>query len=186
MGLASVRSHDNVWLMTDHAASRPVLPDPSTAPELFDGLLTRRVMAYVIDVVLISMLVVAITIVGAILGFFTFGLAWISLVFAVPLAVIAYYSVTLGSHRRATVGMQMMDIVLTPTRGQPLDGWMAMLHALVFWITIWICWPVTLLFALFTPRRQMIHDLIMGTLMVRSSPMMRHWQRVNMADQYNV
>jgi hypothetical protein len=32
----------------------------------------------------------------------------------------------------------------------------------------------------------MIHDLIMGTLMVRRSPMMRHWQRVNMADQYNV
>jgi uncharacterized RDD family membrane protein YckC len=111
--------------MTDHAAARPYLPDPVTAPELFDGLLTRRVTAYLIDVVLISMLVLAITIVGAILGFFTFGLAWISLVFAVPLAVIAYYSVTLGSHRRATVGMQMMDIVLTPTRGQPLDGYAA-------------------------------------------------------------
>ena len=171
--------------MSQNTADRPNLPDPSTAPELFDGLLTRRVTAYLIDVVLISGLVLAITIVGAILGFFTFGLAWISLVFAVPLAVIAYYSVTLGSPRRATVGMQMMDIVLTPTRGQPLDGWMAMLHALVL-ITIWICWPVTLLFALFTPRRQMIHDLIMGTLMVRRSPMMRHWQRVNTADQYNV
>ena len=169
--------------MTQDAAARPHLPDPSTAPELFDGLLTRRATAYIIDVILMSFLVLAISVVGAILGFFTFGLAWVSLVFAVPAAIILYYAATLGSHRRATVGMQMMDIVLTPTRGQPLDGWMAILHALVFWITIWICWPVTLLFALFTPRRQMIHDFIMGTLMVRRSPMMRHWQRHRMAEQ---
>ncbi|WP_297108208.1 RDD family protein [uncultured Devosia sp.] len=172
--------------MTQNFASRPQLPDPATAPELFDGLLTRRAMAYLIDVMIMSVLVLVISLIGAILGFFTFGLAWVSLIFAVPAAIIIYYAATLGSARRATVGMQMMDIVLTPTRGQPLDGWMAILHALVFWITIWICWPVTLLFALFTPRRQMIHDLIMGTLMVRRSPMARHWQRMRMADQQGV
>jgi len=82
----------------------------------------------------------------------------------------------LGSSRRATIGMQFMDIVLTPTRGQPLDGWMAILHAGLFWLTFWISWPVSLLFVLFTPRRQMIHDLVVGTLMVRRSPMTRHWQ----------
>ncbi len=174
---------DNVCCMTQDAAARPYLPDPSTAPELFDGLLTRRATAYIIDVILMSFLVLGISLVGAILGLFTFGLAWVSLIFAVPAAIILYYAATLGSPRRATVGMQMMDIVLTPTRGQPLDGWMAILHALVFWITIWISWPVTLLFALFTPRRQMIHDFIMGTLMVRRSPMMRHWQRQRMYEQ---
>jgi len=108
------------------------------------------------------------------------------LVFLLPAAIVLYYSLTLGSHRRATVGMQIMDIVLTPTRGKPLDGWMAIFHALLFWLTFWICWPVTLLFALFTPRRQMIHDLIMGTLMVRRSLMIRHWQRMRTADQYSV
>ena len=174
------------WLMTQDTAARPHLPDPATAPELFDGLLTRRATAYIIDLMIMGILVFAITLIGAILGFLTFGLAWVSLIFAVPAAIVLYYAVTLGSARRATVGMQMMDIVLTPTRGQPLDGWMAALHALVFWITIWICWPVTILFALFTPRRQMIHDFIMGTLMVRRSPMLRHWQHMNMADQYNV
>lgn len=69
----------------------------------------------------------------------------------------------------------MMDIVLTPTRGRPLDGMMAVLHALVFWVIVWISWPFSLLIALFTPRRQMLHDLIVGTLMVRKSPMTRHW-----------
>jgi len=169
--------------MSQDFAARPDLPNPASAPELFDGLLTRRATAYLIDLVLIGMLTLALGLVGVILGFFTFGLAWMSLVLVVPAAVVIYYAATLGSPRRATVGMQMMDIVLTPTRGQPLDGWMAIFHALLFWLTFWICWPVTLLFALFTPRRQMIHDLIMGTLMVRRSPMTRHWQRMRMQEQ---
>ncbi|SMQ62735.1 Uncharacterized membrane protein YckC, RDD family [Devosia lucknowensis] len=172
--------------MTYDAPDRPSLPDPATAPELFEGLLTRRVMAYLIDLVLIGAIALVLGMAGIILGFLTFGLAWMALVFVVPAAIVIYYGMTLGSPKRATVGMQVMDIVLTPTRGQPLDGWMAIFHAALFWLTFWISWPITILFALFTPRRQMIHDLIMGTLMVRKSPMMRHWQRMRMADQYGV
>lgn len=151
------------------------LPDPESAPELFEGLLTRRVLAYLIDVAIMTAMVAAVSIVGVIAGFLTFGLAWLALIFVVPLVIVGYYAATLGSHRRATIGMQMMDLVLTPTRGAPLDGWMAFLHALLFWISFWISWPVSLAFALFTPRRQMIHDLVVGVLMLRRSPMERHW-----------
>ena len=156
--------------------ARPALPDPSTAPELFEGLLTRRVVAFCIDLVVMGAMIVAFAFVGLIAGFLTFGLAWLALVFVVPATIVLYYGATLGSPKRATIGMQMMDIVLTPTRGQPLDGWMAIIHAAVFWLTTWISWPLSLLFALFTPRRQMIHDLVTGTLMVRRSPMVRHWR----------
>ncbi|WIY53988.1 RDD family protein [Devosia sp. YIM 151766] len=165
--------------MSQEYAARPYLPDPATAPELFEGLLTRRVTAYVIDVVLIGAITLGLSLVALVLGLFTFGLSLLSLAFVVPAAIVIYYAVTLGSPKRATVGMQAMDIVLTPTRGQPLDGWMAIFHALLFWVSFWISWPVTILFALFTPRRQMLHDLVMGTLMVRRSPMLRHWQRAN-------
>ncbi|MCW5722362.1 MAG: RDD family protein [Devosia sp.] len=170
--------------MSQDFAARPELPDPATAPELFEGLLTRRSIAGIIDIVLISIMIGVVSVAGAILGFVTFGLAWVSLVLIVPASIVVYYAMTLGSPRRATVGMQMMDLVLTPTRGQPLDGWMAVIHALVFWITFWISWPVSLLFALFTPRRQMIHDLIVGTLMVRRSPMLRHWQQMRQSAQF--
>lgn len=153
----------------------PALPDPQTAPELFEGLLMRRVLAFIIDVVVMSVMIVAFSLVGLVAGFLTFGLGWLALTVVVPASIVLYYAATLGSPRRATLGMQAMDIVLTPTRGQPLDGWMAFIHAGVFWITTWISWPVSLLFALFTPRRQMIHDLVTGTLMLRRSPMVRHW-----------
>ena len=156
--------------------NQTALPDPATAPELFEGVLTRRVIAFCIDLVVMGIMILVFSFVGLIAGFLTLGLSWVALVFVIPATIVLYYAATLGSPKRATVGMQLMDIVLTPTRGQPLDGWMALIHAAVFWLTTWISWPLSLLFALFTPRRQMIHDLVVGTLMVRRSPMVRHWQ----------
>jgi len=155
---------------------RPELPDPATAPELFENVLTRRVMAFFIDSAIMILLTAAISIVGVIAGFFTLGLAWIALPVVIPLVLLGYYAATLGSHSRATIGMQAMDLVLTPTRGAPLDGWKILIHPLVFWITVWLAWPISLLFALLTPRREMVHDLIAGTLMLRRSPMVRHWR----------
>jgi uncharacterized RDD family membrane protein YckC len=160
--------------------TRPRLPDPTSSPELFEGLLTRRTFAFVIDLIAISFLLLGFSLLGVIAGFFTFGLAWLGLLIVVPASVVFYYSVTLGSSARATLGMRAMDLVLTPARGQPLDGWMALFHAGLFWITAWISLPLSLLFVLFTPRRQMLHDLITGTLMVRRSPMVRHWRSRNL------
>lgn len=154
---------------------RTELPDPATAPELFDTVLARRVVANIIDTAVLMFIVAVIMLVGGIAGFFTFGLAWLSLPVAIPLAVLFYYAATLGSPMRATLGMAMMDIVLVPTRGYPLDGWKILIHPLVFWVTVWFAWPVSLLVALLTPRRQMVQDLVAGTLMLRRSPMARHW-----------
>ena len=167
-------------------ADHPALPDPASAPELFRGLLMRRVFAYLVDLAIMGMIVLILSVVGLVAGLLTFGLAWAAMGLIVPVAIIFYYAVTLGSARRATVGMQMMDLVLTPARGQPLNGGMAILHAAVFWVTVWICWPVSLLFALYTPRRQMIHDLLTGTMMLRRSPMVRHWtmQRSRVGQAY--
>lgn len=151
------------------------LPDPATAPQLFDGVLTRRSTAFIIDLVMLMIIVTAICMVGFIAGFFSFGVAWLFLPIVIPLAILGYYAGTLGGPGRATVGMSMMDLVLVPTRGYPLDGWKILVHPIVFWVTVWVAWPVSLLIALFTPRRQMVQDLVTGTLMLRRSPMVRHW-----------
>jgi uncharacterized RDD family membrane protein YckC len=157
-----------------------VLPDPVSNPELFEGLLVRRAVAYLIDLAVLGVMVFAIAIVGLVLGIFTFGLAWLAIPVLIVLGTFAYYAATLGSPARATIGMQAMDIVLTPARGRPLDGWAILIHPIVFWVTIWISWPFTILFALFTPRQQLLHDLVTGTLMVRRSPMVRHWRDVHL------
>ncbi|MBU1174469.1 MAG: RDD family protein [Alphaproteobacteria bacterium] len=152
-----------------------LLPDPETAPELFEGVLTRRVIAFCIDFLILSLVIAAASLVGVIVGVFTLGLGFLAMPVILLLAVVSYYGATLGSYRRATVGMQMMDLILTPTRDVPLDGWRAFAHPLIFWVTCWVLAPLLLLVALFTPRRQLLHDLVLGTLMVRRSPMERHW-----------
>jgi len=156
------------------------LPDPATAPELFEGILLRRAMAFVIDVVILLMLSGIVLFIGLILGILTLGLGLLALPLVVPVAILGYYAATLGSPMRATLGMRAMDIVLTPARGAPLDGWKILVHPLVFWITCWIAWPVSLIIALFTPRREMVQDLATGTLMVRRSPMVRHWRKARL------
>lgn len=158
--------------------ARDTLPNPATAPELFEGVLTRRVLAYLIDVSLLVVVCAILALVSMILGFFTFGIPWLLLPVLLPLIILGYYAVTLGSPSRATIGMAMFDLVLTPARGRPLDGWAILIHPIVFWITVWIAWPISLVVALFTPRRQMVQDLVTGTLMLRRSPMVRHWQGV--------
>jgi uncharacterized RDD family membrane protein YckC len=158
--------------------NRAALPDPATHPELFEGVLPRRMLAYIIDVALMVAFMAMLFIVGLVFSVLTLGLAAVALPLIIPVVVVAYYVITLGSPMRATVGMWLLDLVLTPTRGRPLDGWKILIHPLVFWISCWIAWPVSLLIALFTPRREMVHDLVTGTLMVRRSPMEQHWRRV--------
>ena len=155
---------------------KPELPDPASAPELFEGVLTRRVIAFFIDMAIMIAMTVVVSIAGVVVGFLTLGLAWVALPFVILFVLLAYYALTLGSHGRATIGMSIMDLVLTPTRGAPLDGWAILVHPLIFWITVWIAWPFSLLIALLTPRREMVHDLITGSLMLRRSPMERHWR----------
>lgn len=150
------------------------LPNPDNAPELFEGVLTRRVLAYLVDFVFVAIIAFAALLISVVVGVVTFGLGFITLPFVLPIAVLLYYAATLGSPRRATIGMRVFDVVLTPTHGPPLDGWKVLIHPVIFWLTIWVFWPL-LLIGLFTARRQLLHDMLTRTLMVRRSPMQRRW-----------
>ncbi|WP_196259037.1 RDD family protein [Pelagibacterium limicola] len=162
---------------------RDDLPNPATSPELFDSILSRRVFAFIIDCIVMMILIAAVSIAAAVLGILTLGLAWLAFPLIVPVVFVAYYAVTLGSPSRATLGMRAMDIVLTPTRDVPLDGWMAMLHVVAFWATCSILTPFILAVGLITNRRQLLHDILLGVLMVRRSPMVRHWRTYHVEGQ---
>ena len=79
---------------------KPHAYDPVTQPELFDGVLARRVVAFLIDVILITIpLVLAAMFIFA-FGIVTFGLGWALYWLMPPTTVIwaiVYFGVTLGS-----------------------------------------------------------------------------------------
>lgn len=146
------------------------LPDPKTNPELFESVLLRRIMAFIVDSIIIAVIMLFVTLIIFITGIATFGVTWLTLPLVLPFSILLYYASTLGSNRRASVGMQMFDLVLTPTKGLPLDGWRVLIHPIVFWLTIWVFAPL-LFIGLFTARRQLLHDLLTSTMMIRRSPM---------------
>jgi len=159
---------------------RAHLPDPATAPELFRGVIGRRALAFMLDVAIMVAVMAALLLVGLVFSVITLGLGLLALPFIVPVVIAGYYALTLGSPMRATVGMKVFDLVLTPAAGAPLDGLKILIHPIIFWITCWFAWPLSLLFAFFTPRREMVHDYLTGTLMVRRSPMVRHWRQARL------
>ncbi|MEX0841885.1 MAG: RDD family protein, partial [Xanthobacteraceae bacterium] len=92
---------------------RPHAYDPVNNPELFEGVLAKRVVAFAIDVVVIAVPVALAALFILVLGFITFGLGWILFWLWWPAAVIwalVYYGATLGSEFSATIGMRVMEI----------------------------------------------------------------------------
>ena len=112
------------------------LADPITQPEFYQNVASKRLMAWVIDTVLIAliaMLIVPFTAFTAI--FFFFGL----------MAVVGfvYRTFTLAS-RSATWGMRLVAIEIRNGHGAPLDFHSAFLHTLGYTIS-WSVAPLQLI-----------------------------------------
>lgn len=142
--------------------------DPAIHPELYEGVRTRRAFAFLIDFAAIVALMVVAYVVIAVIGVFTLGLLWLLLPAVWPVVAILYSVLTLGGPYSATPGMRFMGIEMRTLRGEPIYYGLALLHVLGFWVSVSILTPLILLVALFTLRKQLLHDLILGTVAVRS------------------
>jgi uncharacterized RDD family membrane protein YckC len=144
--------------------------NPAVHPERFEGVRTRRVFAFLIDAVVVLFLMVAAYLIIAVVGIFTLGLLWLLLPAVWPVVAILYSVLTLGGPNSATPGMRFTGIEMRTVRGERMSYGLALLHVLGFWISVVILTPLVLLVALFTPRKQLLHDLVLGTVAVRSKP----------------
>ncbi len=142
--------------------------DPAVHPERYDGVRTRRIFAFLIDVAVIVFLMVAAYAVIAVVGLFTFGLLWLLFPAVWPVVAILYSVLTLGGSYSATPGMRFTGIEMRTLAGARLDYGLALLQTLLFWLSVTILTPLVLLVALFTERKQLLHDLIIGTVAVRA------------------
>ena len=147
--------------------------DPQRDPDLFDGILSKRIIAFVIDAILIFALMIPAGLIVLILGFVTLGVGW--LLFSPLFAIIAlgYIALTLGGRPSATVGMQIAGVEMRTWSGQRLFPLLAIMHALIFWISISVLTPLVLIVGLFTSRRQLLHDLLLGVVAINADAMRR-------------
>ncbi|MGN6143181.1 MAG: RDD family protein [Mesorhizobium sp.] len=134
----------------------------------YDGVRTRRVVACLIDYLIVGLLTIPFAILVLILGLLTLGLGWMLFTILVPAVAILYIWNTLGGKDQATVGMKMMDIRLDRLDGAPIDGMTAVVHSVLFWAGNVVLTPLVLLVTLFSDRKRTLHDLLLGTVVSRA------------------
>ena len=140
--------------------------DPRLEPDLFDNLLSRRAMAYVFDVVGVSVLWLLAAVVVFFLGIATFGLAWLIYPALWPLLGVLYTVATLGGPDSATPGMRAMGLSMRLTDGRRPDALTALIHVVVFYALTVTLTPLVHLVGLFTERRQLLQDLLIGVVVM--------------------
>jgi uncharacterized RDD family membrane protein YckC len=146
--------------------------DPLSQPELFRGVLTRRVFAFLIDLVVLSIPVILAVLFIAVFGVITLGLGWVLFWLVSPASVIwalIYYGASLGGPHSATLGMRVMDLELRTWYGAPGYFVLGAMHALLFWLSVSFLTPLVLLVGLFNGRRRLLHDFVLGTVVINSS-----------------
>ena len=152
--------------------SRDGAYDPYANPGLFGGVLTRRALAFLIDLIVISIPVILAVIFIAVFGLVTLGLGWGLFWLVSPATVIwpiVYYGMSLGGPHSATWGMRVMNLQMRTLSGSPGYFVLGCAHAVLFWASVSFLTPLVLVVGLLNGRRQLLHDLVLGTVVVNNS-----------------
>jgi uncharacterized RDD family membrane protein YckC len=150
---------------------KPHAYDPVRNPELFEGVLARRLLAFAIDVAVILAPVALAFVCIILLGLVTFGIAWALLWLLYPGTVIwalVYYGSTLGSPASATLGMRVLEIEMRTWYGAPCYFVLGAVHAVAFYVSISALTPLVLCVCFFNERHRLLHDIVLGTVVINN------------------
>jgi uncharacterized RDD family membrane protein YckC len=150
---------------------KPHAYDPIANPELFEGVLARRMIAFVIDITIVFVPVVFAALFIFVFGIITLGVGWALYWLLSPATVVwalFYYGMTLGAPQSATWGMRIMDIEMRTWYGAPAYFVLGAVHAIVYWITVSFLTPLILLVGLFNERGRLLHDMLVGAVVINN------------------
>ena len=151
---------------------KPHAYDPDTQSEYFQGVLARRFMAFILDVIIIVVPIILLTVFIALFGLVTLGIGWLLFFLLTPIAVIwaiFYTGATLGSPQSATIGMRTMGLEMRTWYGSPMYFLLGAVHVIFFWALMTALTPLVLLVGLFNRRRRLLHDFLTGTVVINSA-----------------
>lgn len=155
--------------MTDNMAADMdrMRPGALDDPRLYEGVRTRRILSFVADYTIVLLLSIPVAMVVFLLGIVTLGLAWGLYAVLLPVLAIAYVGFTMGGEAQATPGMRLAGVRVERLDGGRIDPPLAVLHGVLFWALSAVLTPLILLVSLFTDRKQLLHDVLLGTVVVR-------------------
>jgi uncharacterized RDD family membrane protein YckC len=141
--------------------------NPLDEDRLTEGVLTRRVFAWLIDVLLIALIMAALWFVLVLFGVLTLGLG-LPLLGVLPFVPFCYHMLFLAGPPSATPGQSALGLVVRRNDdfGHPTPV-QAVVSTLLFYVTLATS-GLLLLVAPFTVRRRTLHDLLSGLVVVRA------------------
>jgi uncharacterized RDD family membrane protein YckC len=148
---------------------KPHAYDPAQNPELFAGVVPRRLLAFAIDVAIILAPIALAFVVIVLFTLVTFGLGWVLSGLLYPATVIwalVYYGTTLGSPASATIGMRVMGIEMRTWYGAPCYFVLGAVQAVAFYVSVSVLTPLVLLVPFFNARHRLLHDIVLGTVVI--------------------
>ncbi|HZC56525.1 MAG TPA: RDD family protein [Xanthobacteraceae bacterium] len=151
---------------------KPHSYDPAANPELFDGILARRVVAFVIDVIILAIPLIVVWMFIFVFGIVTLGLGWALYGLLSPISVVwalFYYGYTLGGPASATIGMRAMEIEMRTWYGAPAYFLLGAVHAVVYWLSVSMLTPLILVVGFFNARGRLLHDMLVGTVVINNA-----------------
>ena len=81
---------------------------------------------------------------------------------------LVYYGITLGGPASATLGMRAMELQMRTWYGEPAYFVLGAVRAVVFWVSVTVLTPLILLVGLLNARRRLLHDMLLGTVIINS------------------
>ncbi len=140
-------------------------PDPLRFPDYYDGIVVKRMVAFLLDGALIVVLMAGWWVASMMLAIGSLGL--LSPLAAVYVLIpLLYDTLLVGGERSATPGMRVMGIEVRRWDGGRPDRLQSALQSLMFYGTVGLTSTLILLVALFNPRRRCLHDYLAGTVTV--------------------
>jgi len=130
----------------------------------YDAVRRKRIFAFIIDVVIVALLSLFAHLLIGVLGLFTFGLAWLLWGSIYPVVAILYCGLTMGGPRQATLGMAAMGLVFRVDNGMPATFVYGAAHVILFYLSVSFLTPFILLVSLFSPRKRLLHDMVLGVV----------------------
>lgn len=133
------------------------LPDPIAQAAFYEGVPVKRLLAWVVDIVVVGLMTAVVATLPFFIGWFFFPLIFVVLSFI--------YRVTTITSGSATWGMRLFNIELRGRTGQTLEGSEAVLHTSAYLVASGFFLPqlISVVLMLVTDRKQSLHDLLCGT-----------------------
>jgi uncharacterized RDD family membrane protein YckC len=134
------------------------------------GVVTRRVFAWFVDVLLLALIMLGLWLAMLLFGLLTLGLGF-PLFGVLPFVPFCYNVLFLVSAASATPGQRMLGLEVRRNAdfGRP-DALQAVVSTIVFYLTLATS-GLLLLVVLITSRRRTLHDLASGLVVIRTEAM---------------